>query len=76
MKEVIRVSIAAWLRSNCICRKLHFILHTGILTSYSKEKRLWVFFAAGSRSMEASSDLQSEAWMDSVKAELDKYSEK
>lgn len=33
------------------------------------------FFAAGNRFMEvlASSDLQSEAYMDSVKADLDKY---
>lgn len=77
MKEVICVSITVWLRSNCICRKLHFILQTGILTSSSKEKRLY-FFAAGRRSTEvlASSDLQSEAYMDSVKADLDKCLEK
>lgn len=77
MKEVICVSITVWLQSNCICRKLHFILQTGILTGYSKEKRLYFLQQVGDpRKSLPSSDLQPEAYMDSVKADLDKCLEK
>lgn len=84
MKEVIRVGITVWLLSNCICRKLHYnIAHRNINQIVKRKKIIGSFrvlFAAGSRSMEvlgsASCDLQSEAYMDSVKADLDRYLEK